>query len=175
MKETTIPSKKFILNYGLILGIISIIYGLILYVTDNVASRNWIFAVISAVILISIIFYGINAYKMANNGFLKLGGALKIGIGIALIGGVISIIWNVILMNVIEPDMMNQIFDIQREEMIKRNHNMSREQIDQSIAMAEKISSPYVMPIFSLIWNLFLGFIISLIGGAIMQKNRDVF
>lgn len=175
MKEATISSRKFIIKYGLILGVISTIYGIFLYVTDNVASRNWIFAVVSGIILISVIIYGIHAYKITNNGFLKLSIALKIGVGIALIGGVISIIWNVILTSIIEPDMMSQIFDMQREEMMKRNPDLSQQQINQNIATAKKISSPHIMSFLSLIWNLFLGFLISLLGGAILQKNRDVF
>ncbi len=175
MEKVTISIKKYIVNYGVILGVIFAIYGFILYITDNVIDKDWFFAVISAVILISVIIYGIYCYKSANDGFLKLSEALKIGIGIALIGGIIAIIWNALLMNVIEPEMMNQILDAQREKMIANNPNMPQEQIDQSMKFAEKLNSTIIISSFSLISNLFLGFLISLIGGAIMQKNRDVF
>ncbi|WP_025664864.1 DUF4199 domain-containing protein [Aquimarina megaterium] len=175
MEKTTISIKKHILKYGITLGILFVVYGVILYLTNNTTSKNQIFAVIRAAVLIGVIIYGIKVYKSANNGFLKLSEALKIGIGIALIGGIITIVWNSLLMNVIEPNMTDQIFDAQRKAMFEKNPNISQEQIKQSRAMVEKINSPYIMSIIGIAWNLFSGFIISLIGGAIMQKNRDVF
>ncbi len=80
-------SKKFIINYGLLLGIISVILGVIIYVTNAYLNPSWIYSVIGIAIPIVIITLGIKAYKTANGGYLGLGEAIKVGLGIAVIGG----------------------------------------------------------------------------------------
>lgn len=175
MENSTASAKKHIINYGIVLGILSVLMGVVMYVTNSYTEQNWVHSLIGFVILIGVIIYGIQAYKKANGGFLNLGEALKIGIGIALIGAIISVIWTILLMTVIEPDMINQINEAQREQMIERFPDMSQEQMDQSMEMAAKFTSPYIISAFALIGNLFFGFIISLIGGLILQKKKDVF
>ncbi len=175
MDDTTISAKKYIIKYGIILGIIFVLYNVIIHVTDSVESRNWIHTVLDLTLRVAIITYGIYNYKFNNNGLLKLTEALKIGIGIAIIGGIFAVGWNLILTNIIEPDMINQKLVTQQEQMIKNNPDMSQEQINQSMEMVKKFSTPYITSALVLIWNSFLGLIISLIGGAIMQRNKDVF
>ncbi|WP_024771188.1 DUF4199 domain-containing protein [Aquimarina macrocephali] len=175
MEEFTISIKRYILKYGVILGILSIIYNIIIYTTDNMINRHWLFTLLSAAILISIIIYGIYSFKLANNGFLKLNEALKLGIGIAIIGGAVPFIWNFLLINVVDPEMINQMVNAQKEEMIALNPDISQEEIDRGIMITKKFSSSYMITAFSLISNLLFGFITSLLGGAILQKKRNVF
>ncbi|MBQ0732804.1 DUF4199 domain-containing protein [Aquimarina celericrescens] len=173
MENETTSTKKIIINYGIILGMLSVIMGVIIYITDGYAKQNWINTVIGIAIIAGVIIYGIKAFKTANNGFLKLGEALKIGVGIALIGGIIGVIWTILLMNVIEPEIVNQINQAQREQMIESYPDMSEAQLNQSLEMAKKFTSPYMIGAFALIWNLFLGLIISLFTGLAMQKKQD--
>lgn len=175
MEETTISLKKYILIYGIILGILFVTYNVIIYMSDGTINRNWIHTVIDLSIRIGIIIFGIKAYKLTNNGFLKLSEAIKIGLGIVLIAGIMAVIWNIILNTIIEPDMMSQKFNTQKQQIIDRNPDMSPEQVNQDMAMIKTYSSLPVMSIIVLTWNLFVGLIISLLGGAIMQKNKDVF
>lgn len=174
--ETTKPStKKIIINYGVLLGILSVLLGVVLYVTGNIAEQNWIASAVGFIVIVASIVLGLKAYKTANNGYLVLVDALKIGVGIALIGGIISVIWTILLMNVIEPDMVNQILDVQREQMIEQYPDMSEEQQEQALSMAAKFTSPLMISAFALIGNLFFGFIISLIAGLIMQKKEELY
>jgi len=114
----------------------------------------------------------IKAFKTANAGFLSLGEALKVGIGAAVIGGIIAAIWSFVLMNYIEPDYMNQMMEVQREKMIEMQPEMTEAQLDATAEMTSKFSSPIMVVAFSLIGNLFFGLIISLIAGLIM-KNKN--
>ncbi|MBQ4821804.1 DUF4199 domain-containing protein [Aquimarina sp. MMG016] len=173
--ENTASSKKHIINYGLLLGILSVGLGVVIYVTNSYTEQNWVHSLIGFVILIGTIMYGLTAFKKANEGYITLGEALKIGVGISLIGGIVGVIWTILLMNVIEPDMVNQITEAQRTQMIERFPDMPEEQLNQSIEMAAKFTSPYIISAFALIGNLFFGFIISLIGGLIIQKKKDLF
>ncbi len=173
MENETISTKKIIINYGVILGILSVLMGVVVYIMDGYAKQNWVHTVIGLAIIAGVIIYGIKAFKTANGGFLKLGEALKIGVGIALIGGIITVIWTILLMTTIEPGIVDQINEVQREQMIERFPDMPQEQLDQSMEMAKKFTSPYMISAFSLIWSLFIGFIISLFVGLTMQKKQD--
>lgn len=174
MENEKAPTKKIIINYGILLGIVSVVLGAVLYVTNSYTDPHWIFSVIGFLILIVVIALGLKAYKNTNRGYLTLVDALKIGIGIALIGGVIGSIWTLTLTTVIEPDYTQQVLEAQREKLLE-NPNMTEEIAEQSIAMMEKFSSPYISIAFSIIGSLFFGFIISLISGLIMQKKEELY
>ncbi|WP_373056015.1 DUF4199 domain-containing protein [Zunongwangia sp. H14] len=172
MENSTANSKKIILNYGAILGVISILLGVIMYVTNAYLSPSFIYNIIGFLILAGTIWLGVEAYKKENNGYLSIKDALKVGVGIALIGGIIGAIWLLLLIFVIEPDYMTQLGDLQREQMIERFPDMPQSQIDQSMEMAGKFSSPWIITAFSLIGNIFFGFLIALVVGLI-KKNKN--
>lgn len=173
MENKQISSKKTILQYGILLGITLVLLGVILYVTNTYKDPHWSLSIVSILIIVLVISLGIKAYKTANNGFLTLSEALKTGIGIALIGGIIAALWSFILTTVIEPQYIQQVLEIQKEKMIAQNPNFSQEQIDQGMAIAKKFTSPYMSIAFSMIGSLFFGFIISLFAGLIMQRKPD--
>ncbi|WP_281987423.1 DUF4199 domain-containing protein [Aquimarina aggregata] len=174
MENDQASTKKIIINYGVILGVLSVLMGVVIYIMDGYAEQNWVHTVIGLAIIAGVIVYGIKAFKAVNGGFLKLGEAIKVGIGIALIGGIIAVIWTILLMNVIEPGIVDQINDVQREQMLERFPDMPEEQLNQSLEMAKKFTSPYIISAVALIWNLFVGLIISLIAGLAMQKRQDL-
>ncbi|MEW7277390.1 DUF4199 domain-containing protein [Aquimarina sp. 2201CG1-2-11] len=174
METDRASSKKIIINYGILLGIVSTALGIVLYTLGTYTDPHWIFSVLGFLILIGIIGYGIKTFKTQNNGYLILTDALKIGIGIALIGGIIGALWSVVLTTVIEPDYTQQVLETQRIKMIETYPDFSKEQIDQSMSIVEKFSSPFVSVAISIIGNLFFGFIISMIVGLIMQKKEEL-
>ena len=172
MENQQVTAKKFVLNYGLLLGIVSVVFGVIMYVTNEHLDPGIIYTIIGFLILITIITLAIKAFKTENGGFLSLGEALKVGIGAAVIGGIIAAVWSFVLMNYIEPDYMNQLMEVQIEKMIEMQPDMTESQLDTSAEMASKFNSPIMVMAFSLIGNLFFGLIISLIVGLIM-KNKN--
>ncbi|WP_108869875.1 DUF4199 domain-containing protein [Aquimarina aquimarini] len=174
MENDKAPAKKTMINYGVILGILSTALGVLIYIMDGYTEPNWIHNVIGIAILIGVIIYGIKAYKTVNAGFLNLTEALKVGIGIALIGGIIYVLWILILMILVEPDIISQINELQRAQTIEQYPDMSEEQLNQTLEIAKKFTTPYMIAAIALIGNLFFGFIISLIGGLIMQKKQEL-
>ena len=56
--------------------------------------------------------------------------------------------------------------------MINDNPEMTQEQMDMGIGVAEKMMSPGIFVAFSIVGSLFIGFIISLITGLILKNNR---
>lgn len=172
MEIQKVEAKKFVLNYGVLLGILSVILGVIMYVTNAYIDPSIIYTILGFLILIGVISYAINAFKTENGGYLNLGEALKVGIGVAVIGGIITAIWSYLLMNYIEPQYMAQIMEVNQQKMMETNPNLTEAQMDSMMEMSSKFTSPFMIMAFSLIGNLFFGLLISLIAGLIM-KNKN--
>ena len=172
MENQTAQPKKVIINYGLILGIISVFLSVIAYVTNTHLQPHWSVMVIGMLVFIAVLVYGIKAFKKQNGGFLSIGQALKVGIGIALIAALLGALWMLLLTNVLEPDYMEQVSEVQREQMMERFPDMSEAQMEQAMEMNAKFSSPWITIASSIVVNLFIGFLVALIAGAIMKQKR---
>ena len=167
-------TSKIGLNYGIILGVVLILIQVIMYVTGMFfEGKQWPMYVYYLIFPVTIIL-GIKTYKANNGGFLTLGQALKVGISIAAISGLLFAIYNAIFNLVIDPGFAEQMLDITREKLAE-NPNMTEEQIEMSIDWARKLGGPVIGGAFFIVMSVFFGFIYSLIGGLIMQKKQDLY
>ncbi len=172
METQKTEAKKFVLNYGVLLGILAVLMGVITYVMNLHLNPGVVFNIIGFLVIVVVIALAIKAFKQENNGFLRLGEAIKVGVGVALIGGIISALWMFLLINFIEPDYMVQMEEFQREMMVEQNPNMTEDQLEQSMEFVTKFNSPIISMAVVLITYMFLGLIISLIIGLIMKKEN---
>lgn len=172
MEDQQKPTNKIALNYGLYLALASILLHVSLFAMGKHLEQDWKVTALGILITIVLISLGIKKYKEANGGFLTLGQGLKTGVAIALISTVIYIVYTLLFMNVIAPDTMEQGLELARQKLMD-NPNMSEEQIEQAIAMQKKFSGPGMLAAVMLLFSLFLGFVISLIVSAIMQKKEN--
>ncbi|MEC8831647.1 MAG: DUF4199 domain-containing protein, partial [Bacteroidota bacterium] len=135
MEEQKVKTGKFALNYGLLSGLISVVFGVMLYTQKMHYETSTAVIVISIVILASIIFLGVNAFKKANGGYLSISEALKIGVGIALVGAIVSLIYQYVLTTFIEPDFMDKAMELAKPKAMAQNPNMTEEQWQQGVEM----------------------------------------
>ncbi len=173
MENQKTSAKSIILNYGLILGVVSILFSVIVYVINGITMEKpfWEKA-IGFIILIVIIILGIKKFKEFNNGFLSLRQSIKTGVGIALIGSIISLIYFFIFVKVIEPNTINQMLEFSQEQMLEQNPEMSDDQIESAMSITKKFMFPIILFIIVL-FNLFFGLIISLVVGLVMKKEES--
>ncbi|AQS93517.1 MULTISPECIES: DUF4199 domain-containing protein [unclassified Polaribacter] len=164
-------SKGFIVNNGVILGVVSVIFYLVLYATGNHLKPHWSTSIINAVIFIGALILGIKQFKAANGGFMSWGQGVKVGVGIAVLGGLIMVIYNYIFMNFIEPDFMNQMTEIQNQAFL--DQGMTEEQIEAANAMGESFKGPFIMAALGIVSYAIGGFIVSAIAAAIMKKSEE--
>ncbi len=172
METQEVSVKKIALNYGLILALLSIVVSVIAYVTNNHIDRPWWVSVLSTIVMVGVIVYGLKTFKSENNGFLSIAEALKVGLAISLIAGIIGAFYNYIFITIIEPDFVIQMLDMTRDQMIEQNPDMAQDQMDLAMGITEKMMQPSIMSAIGIIMTLFFGFIISLISGLIMKVNR---
>lgn len=171
MENQKLSSKQIMLNYGLMLGIATVIISVANYAFGNAYEPHWSVNIISLLLMIAFITLGIKKVKESNSGLLTLGEGLKTGMGIALISGIIGIAYFLIFVNFIDPEFFNQIAAIQEQKWY--DAGIAEEQIEMSKEMMAKMSGPGVTAGFMIAFTLFIGFIISLVVGLIMKQTSE--
>ena len=169
--ENQASSKNFIINNGVILGILGILISVILYAMGMHLDPHWSSALGSGIFFVGLIILGINQFKNANGGFLNWGQGVKIGVGIAILAALISVIYNYFFITFVEPDFMTQIMEIQNKKLI--DQGMTEEQIEAASEMSKKFSTPLFTAAFGIIGSAIGGFIVSAIAAAIMKKSEE--
>lgn len=171
MEENQPKTGKYALNFGLLLGIVSVVFGVMLYSMDMHYDQGWGVRGVQIALMIAAIMFGILQFKKANEGFLTISEALKLGAGISLVAAIIGIIYFYLLSNFIEPDFMDKMYEIGKQTAMENNPKLTEEQIDQGIEM-QKGFAWLTYPII-LIFNILMGLIFGLIGGLIMKKQKQ--
>lgn len=171
MEDQSPKTGKFALNYGILLGGLSIVFGLMLYFMDMHYRQDMSILIVSLIIMLGVIILGMSQFKKANRGYMSFSQALKVGLGICLIGGIMSMAYQLILSNVIDPEMMNKQLEIARANM--QEMGMSQDKIEAQIEMSKKFSGPGMQIAFGLIFIIFVGFILSLFPALIMKKTES--
>jgi len=172
MENQTPKLTTYMLKYGGLLGGVSVIFALMLFSLDLHYGQEPAVNYVNYLITIAGIVFGIYTFRKDNEGFLSLGEALKIGLGISLISAVIAIIYTGLLMNVIEPTFMEKASEIAKNKMIDENPEMTQEQLNIALDMMKKFQGFGVISAFILIFSLFFGLLISLVSGLILKKAR---
>jgi hypothetical protein len=164
--------KSTVITYGIILGSISVVFQLMLFFLDMHYKNDSTAGIVSLIIMISVLLYSFISYKKINLGYLSLSEVLKIGLGVSLVSAFITIIYTQILINFLDPETMKKSLDLSMDTMRSENPEIPQEALDTARSIQEKMSSPLIFSAVQIIFSLFFGFIISLIGGLIVKKSR---
>ena len=165
--EKEVTTRGVGLQYGVIAGIIMIIYGMILQLTDMATNQGLAF--LNYLFLAVVIFLAHKKYKETGDGFLSYGQGLGIGFWVSLAGGILAMVFSYVYMKFIDSSMMDQAMEKARYDM--EEQGMSDAQVDQAMSMTEKFMTPEIIFVFGILGVLFFGFILSLIISAITKKT----
>lgn len=172
MDNTSFKTAPYALQYGLIYGIILVVFAIMLYTMDMHYQNSTLSTVVNILIGVGGILWGMLAYKKDNGGFISLSQSLKVGVAVALVGSLVGIIYGVVLTEFIDPTTMDKALEFQKQQMLSQNPEMSVEQANQFVDMQKKFSSPLIRSAFGLLFGIFFGFIVALISGLVIKKNR---
>ena len=174
MEENKLKTRKYALKFGAIAGIISLIFSLMLFFQEMHYEQNAVVTIIGISILFAVIAFGINQYKKDNDGYLKLGNAVKLGVGVALIAGLIGLVYYALLSNdILEPGFTEKAVAIAKEKTFAENPKITQEQWDQGMEMQNKLKF-LAYPIL-LILNAIIGLVAGLVFGLIMKKDSPAY
>ncbi|MCB0568392.1 MAG: DUF4199 domain-containing protein [Phaeodactylibacter sp.] len=165
------------MRFGLITGLVLVVLSLVMTLSGivNPADRNnpanWISSLLSYAVMVGAIVMAIRQHRDKElGGYITFGRSFSLGFIVILISAVISMVYAYVYFTIIDPDMINTILDVSREQMVE-DRGMSEEQAEQALSMTSWMFSPVMMTIFAGVGSLFMGAIFSLIVGAIMKRN----
>lgn len=160
-------TARIALKWGVITSVVIIIYTVISYMTG--LFKNTTSSYLSFLFLLGGIILAVKEYKTLNNNFLSFGEGLGVGTLMSAVTGLISSLFSIVYMLMIDTTIMQQIGDMQVEQLEKKG--MTPEEIDQAMEVVSKFSSPGMLFVFAVLGYIFFGFIWSLIVAAV-QKNE---
>lgn len=170
MDSTQPKTGKFSLNFGLLLGVVGVVFALMLFLIDAHTTQSPAVQVVNVVISVSVIFWGILNFKKANGGYLKIGEALKLGAGIAVVAGIIQVVYTIFMANVLDPEFASKMIDLRMAEAVEQG-TLTSDQIENAKEMGEKFFW-FGYPIM-LIVSVVFGLIIGLVGGLVFKKSAE--
>jgi len=167
--EEKVSTRAAGIRYGLISGVISIAYFMIMVVADINMTEGigrWASLLITGVI----IYLAHKYYKENGDGFMTIGQGTGIGFWMALVSTTISSVFTYIYMKFIDNSMIQQILDKQREAMEERG--MDDDQIDQAMTMTEKFMTPEIMLGTGIVFGIIIVVILALVISLVTQKKN---
>ena len=170
MEDSKVTVSQIGLRYGIIIGLIFIIYGLILQFLNLDMKMMQYLGYLNYVVLIVAVVLAHKAFKEGGDGYMSIGQGLGIGMLITLIGSVISSIFSFLYLKFIDDSMLTKIRDMQIEQMEARG--MDDAQIEQAMEMAAKFTGPGMMQVWVILVMAIVGFIISLIVSLFTKKTN---
>lgn len=124
---------------GLVLGFISIIITMGVYLTDVSFMADWKFGIMSFLIFSAIAVVFGRKYRSEIGGYISYGNAFKYTFVMLLVSGLISVTFNILLYNVIDPDLPQTVTKamLENQEKMLRGFGMSDDMIDQTLEQLE--------------------------------------
>ncbi len=172
MENQSLPLKNHILQYGCLLGGVSVVFGLMIYFLDMHYTQETALLYVSLAMTLSVLVIAFINYRKDNDGFMSLGEALKLGLGIAAVSAIFGVAYQILLVTVIDPDTVGKMMDVVEMKILDENPEIPKEQLDQILAMQEKGSSPMWIAVSGFAGSLIISFILSLVSGLILKRNR---
>lgn len=160
-------------RYGLIGGLVFIIYGLIanfLGWNQPGSTGGMLNMVISIALFVGLMVVAIRQHRDEElAGFIPFGRAFSVSFFTGLLATVISSIFQFIYVKFIDPGFIERMKETTLETYEKMG--MSEEQIEQSMEMLDKMYTPGMMVFWAVIGAAVVCAIVALIVAAIMKRN----
>ena len=172
---STVSPWPTILRYGLIGGLVLVVYALLGNLLGfTKPSAGFVTLILSGMVVVILLYAGVMIAAVRNHqanelgGYISFGRAMMVAFMVGLIMAIIGILFNNVYANVIEPDFVTTLLD--EAEAMYEEMNMSAEQIQASLAQLE---GQYTLngQIIGLGMGSVFGAIMSLIIAAVMKKN----
>ncbi|MBI5219686.1 MAG: DUF4199 domain-containing protein [Bacteroidia bacterium] len=164
---------KNTMTFGAITGMAFIIISVLFYLL-NIENQN-ISQYIDYAILIAGIVFGTKYFRdKMNHGSITYGKALGSGVLISLFSAIILAFYTFLFFKIIDPGALGKIYDLMEQQMMKQP-NLTDQQIEMSIEMAKKFTTPVTISIGIIFSFTLLGFVFSLITSIFLKKKTNPF
>lgn len=169
MVENQKSSFKVALNYALITAALLIVLDLVFYVMD-VAPRGEI-RMVSWLVYIGGIIWGQKVFRDAHSdGLLSYGKSFSVGFTVGFFAALVVAAYTFIFIKFFDPAVITQAMEASEQQLLDMG-NMTDEQIDQTLEMSARFTTPFMISIMALIFSTIGVTIISLITSIFIKKE----
>lgn len=173
MSDNKLHLKATIFQYGLIYGGISVAFSIMLFLLDMHYQGGSLQQWTGLLIMVGSITAGQLAFRKLNDGYLNLSEAMKIGLGVTIVGIVIALFYGWFQAIVLDPNQIEKATEFALSQAIEQNPEMTDEMIAVTKEWIEWGSSPGISTAFALGFGLIFGGIVSLVTGLIIKKSKS--
>ena len=99
MENNKVNTKKIMLNYGVVLGVIAILIELVYYSFNMTNDKSWHKSALPALAMIVTLVLAYKEFKSQNQSFMTVGEGIKLGIGLVMISAVVGAVYSYVFMN----------------------------------------------------------------------------
>jgi hypothetical protein len=152
---------------GLLVSLILIVIGIAGYFT-KLFEQSWFSWASNGILCIAVI-WGCVTYANQMNGQVTFGNVFTHGFKMSVVIALILIVWVLLAMTVLFPEMKDKTLEMARQRMEERG-NLSDSQIEQGVEFTKKFFIPFAIG-GTLLGTLIFGTVASLIGAAVAKKK----
>ena len=171
MKQEDLPVKPYATNYGVLYGIYSILILVLLYAFNY--ETNALISILNFIITAGIVWYAIHIYKIENNGQLDLSTAIKMGLAIGVVGGLIYGFYTYLHYEFIQPEEITELRNTAEADIEAKieQQQMKGEDAENIRNMSNIVASPFALGTLALLSIIFKTFLVGLVVGMIKRNN----
>ncbi|MEM9327657.1 MAG: DUF4199 domain-containing protein [Bacteroidota bacterium] len=172
--------KNLILRNGLLSAAFLFITSLLLFYLlggANGSSENYgkgeVVGYLTIILSLGFIFLGIKQYRSAHGDQISFGQALKVGMLITLFPAVAFALYNILYVEVLDPQFFEKYFEYQLEKELAVANPSEHAEIEQR--MNEQYASIANVPFQTLLMFVtvaIIGFVVSVISGIILVRKK---
>lgn len=171
--------KSSSLKWGLIGGLVIILYSIVMYAIDSTLLVNMWAGFLGLAVLIAVIVMGIREVKTGQEGFISLSEALFAGFLVYIIASFVHTVFQYALFNWIDPNLPVLLKEKTIEMTVEMMQKFGASEEDINKTLSELDGKLDVGSISTMFWNFLkgsaFGFVICFIIALIMKKKRPIF
>jgi len=168
--ENKVSVWKSNLNNGIILGLAGVVFTLVLWFLEQTMNKT--LGYIWLLVLIVALFFLIKSYRDNYlRGFITYGQSLGAGVVIMIYYSIIGAIFAFILYKFIDPGLIDKMLALSEESMVERG--IPESAMEQGMKVQQKIMTPGVLALISIITTVFYGTIMSLLVSIFTRREGN--
>mgnify|MGYP000972400997 FL=1 len=161
---------KETLNYGIIYGLITVVFSVLTYMFD-LTFKTWIIWP-SMLLGIIVLFFLLRSYRdHYNGGYITYGKSVGAGVIISIYAAIITAVYVYVLYAFIDPGLMDKSIAMAEAKMAEKG--LPEEAIEKAMEMQAKMMKPWFTSLMGIVNSVFYGLILSLIVSLFVMKKGN--
>lgn len=169
--ESNESFQKYGINYGIIFGAYSALVLLLSYYL-NYSTENWIFGLINFIVTVGIAGYAVYEFRQNNALKLSVGQAVKIGLIVGVVGGLIYAVYMYIHYTMIDTAFIENMQEQTMKAIAEQTKGKSQEEIDMAKKGASIASSPFALSTVTLFSVMIKTVLVGVVTGLVFKSDR---